>query len=218
MPLMKLHAKSSNVELSHPRGRLHRCCPSKGLPQKRADAQANKHGDLIEDARVILREYLSRLGLKRSLQRDAILRTFLATRNHLSIEELHNLVKKDDPAIGYTTVYRTLKLFAQCGLAAEVEFHDGIIRYERRLHRRNHHHMVCTVCGSSAEFSSSEVEEIVQRIAKKFHYTPSRCTFQIYGTCDACKGKLQTPPSGGDLDRECNIAETDKQVRHGIAL
>jgi Fur family ferric uptake transcriptional regulator len=163
------------------------------VSDKEVDAQSSNAVDLLQDAKAVLREHLSRLGLKQSSQREAILRIFLTTRDHLSIEELHNLVRKHDPTIGYTTVYRTLKLFAQCGLAAEVEFHDGIARYERRLHRRSHHHMVCTVCGDSVEFACPEVEEIEHRIAKKFHYTPSRHIFQIYGTCDACKRKLRTP-------------------------
>jgi len=107
---------------------------------------------MLEDEKRILREHLIRLGLKQSSQRDAVLSIFLATHDHLSTDELHRLVKEHDPTIGYTTVYRALKLFAECGLAAEIEFRDGIARYEHSLHRRNHHHMICTVCGDSVEF------------------------------------------------------------------
>jgi Fur family transcriptional regulator, ferric uptake regulator len=160
---------------------------------KKVDARLRGAAHLLGDAQEILREHLSRLGLKHSSQRHTILRIFLETREHLSIEELHSLVKKHDATIGYTTVYRTLKLFTQCGLAAEVEFHDGVSRYEHRLHRRSHHHMVCTVCGDSVEFSCPEVEEIEHRIARKFHYAASRHIFQIYGTCDACEKKLRSP-------------------------
>jgi Fur family ferric uptake transcriptional regulator len=165
------------------------CLPT--MPEKRVDDQLIGSDKLIDEARRILREQLARLGLKHSSQRDTILRIFFATRDHLSTEELHRLIGEHDPTIGYTTVYRALKLFTQCGLAAEVEFHDGVARYEHSLNRRNHHHMVCTVCGDSIEFFAPEVEEVEHRIGKQFRFATSRHTFQIYGTCKACQKSLK---------------------------
>jgi Fur family ferric uptake transcriptional regulator len=117
--------------------------------QKRIDDQLSNSPEMVREAQQILYQHLKRVGLKHTAQRDTILRTFLETREHLSINELHRLVQKKDPRIGFTTVYRTLKLLAECGLASEVAFHDGIARYEHQYNRRSHHHMVCTGCGSS---------------------------------------------------------------------
>src|SRR5215472_5557173 len=103
-----------------------------GLPvlnpmlQKRIDDQASISQENIREAEGILHQHLKKVGLKHTEQRDTILRTFLDTREHLSTDELYQLVKKKDPKIGFTTVYRTLKLLAECGLASEVAFHDGI--------------------------------------------------------------------------------------------
>jgi Fur family transcriptional regulator, ferric uptake regulator len=126
-------------------------------------------------------------GLKQSARRDRVLKVFLGTHDHLSTEELHRLVREKDPSIGYTTVYRTLKLLTQCGLAFEVDFKDGVARYEHGLNRRTHHHMVCTSCGDSVEFFAPELDEVQQRIGKQFHFDPSRHTFQIFGTCQTCR-------------------------------
>jgi Fur family ferric uptake transcriptional regulator len=104
---------------------------------------------------------------------------------------LHHLVKNRDPRIGFTTVYRTLKLFADCGLASAVAFQDGVARYEHQLNRRNHHHMVCTECGSSVEFFSPEVEKVEQEIGLKHRYVTTRHTFQIYGICEECGKKTR---------------------------
>ncbi len=164
------------------------------MPEKRIDDRARASRAMVDGAQQILREHLTRLGLKQSSQRDAILRIFLATREHLSTEELHGLVKKKQPTIGYTTVYRALRLFTQCGLAAEVEFHDGVARYEGCLNRRNHHHMVCTVCGDSVEFFSPEVEQLERSIGTKFRYATTRHSFQIYGTCETCQKKQEENP------------------------
>jgi Fur family ferric uptake transcriptional regulator len=157
--------------------------------QKRIDDQPSISRENVREAEEILRQHLKRVGLKQTEQRNTILRTFLETREHLSTDELHRLVKKKDARIGFTTVYRTLKLLAECGLASEVAFHDGIARYEHQYNRRSHHHMVCTECGSSVEFFSPEVGELEQKIGRQHNYRATRHTFQIYGVCEDCQKK-----------------------------
>jgi Fur family ferric uptake transcriptional regulator len=165
--------------------------------QKRIDDQPTISRENIREAEGIFFRHLKRVGLKQTGQRNAILRTFLETREHLSIDELHRLVKKTDPRIGFTTVYRTLKLLAGCGLASEVAFHDGIARYEHQYNRRNHHHMVCTECGASVEFFSEKVGEIEQEIGHKHHYVTTRHTFQIYGVCEDCRNVVGRKKTNG---------------------
>ena len=128
--------------------------------QKRVDDQPTISRQMVREAEAVFHTHLKKVGSKRTGQRDTILRTFLDTRDHLSTDELYRLVKKKDEGIGFTTVYRTLKLLAECGLASEVAFNDGVARYEHQYQRRNHHHMVCTECGSSVEFFSADIERI----------------------------------------------------------
>ena len=161
--------------------------------QKRIDDQPSISPEMVREAQQILHQHLKRVGLKQTAQRDTILRTFLETRAHLSTNELHRLVQQKDARIGFTTVYRTLKLLAECGLASEVAFHDGIARYEHQYNRRSHHHMVCTDCGSSVEFFSQEVGQLEQEIGRKYHYYTTRHTFQIYGVCEDCRKKNHSP-------------------------
>jgi Fur family transcriptional regulator, ferric uptake regulator len=143
----------------------------------------------VREAQSLFHSHLRQVGLKQTAQRDVILRTFLDTREHLSTDELYRLVKKKDAGIGFTTVYRTLKLLAECGLASEVAFNDGITRYESVYNRRSHHHMVCTECGRSVEFFSPEIERVERQIGRANHYRTTRHTFQIYGICEACQKK-----------------------------
>jgi Fur family ferric uptake transcriptional regulator len=157
--------------------------------QKRIDDQPTISRENIREAEGIFLRHLKRVGFKQTEQRNTILRTFLETHEHLSTDDLHRLVKKKDPHIGFTTVYRTLKLLADCGLASEVAFHDGITRYEHQYNRRSHHHMVCTECGASVEFFSPEIGELEQAIGRKHHYLTTRHTFQIYGICEDCRKK-----------------------------
>jgi Fur family ferric uptake transcriptional regulator len=162
------------------------------MVQKRIDDQPSISRENVREAEAIFLRHLKRVGLKQTEQRSAILRTFLETREHLSIDELHRLVKKADPHIGVTTVYRTLKLLAGCGLASEVAFHDGISRYEHQYNRRSHHHMVCTECGASVEFFSEEVGAIEREVGSQHRYRTTRHTFQIYGLCEECCNSNQS--------------------------
>jgi Fur family transcriptional regulator, ferric uptake regulator len=166
------------------------CSPfSFAMLQKRIDDQPSISREMVREAEEILLRHLKSVGLKHTGQRDTILRTFLETREHLSTDELHRLVKRKDAKIGFTTVYRTLKLLTECGLASVVAFQDGIARYEHQYNRRSHHHMVCTACGGSVEFFSPEVDHLEQEIGRKHHYLTTRHTFQIYGVCEACRRK-----------------------------
>jgi Fur family ferric uptake transcriptional regulator len=175
--------------------------------QKRIDDQPITSRESIREAEAIFLQHLRRVKLKQTGQRTTILRTFLETREHLSTDELHRLVKKKDPGIGFTTVYRTLKLLAGCGLASEVAFHDGIARYEHQYNRRSHHHMVCTECGASVEFFSPQVGEIEKEIGRKHQYLTTRHTFQIYGVCDDCRkheGSHAADPGKEDSRKKIN--------------
>jgi Fur family ferric uptake transcriptional regulator len=155
--------------------------------QRRIDDHAPPTREAMREAQEIFYKHLKRVGLKHTDQRDTILRTFLETRDHLSTDELFRLTRKKDPKIGFTTVYRTLKLLAECGLASEVAFHDGVARYEHQFNRRSHHHMVCTDCGVSVEFFSPEVGKLEEEIGRKYHFDATRHTFQIYGLCEDCR-------------------------------
>jgi Fur family ferric uptake transcriptional regulator len=137
--------------------------------QKRIDDHAPPTREAMREAEDIFYKHLKRVGLKHTDQRDAILHTFLET------------------------VYRTLKLLAECGLASEVAFHDGVTRYEHQFNRRSHHHMVCTECNASVEFFSPEAGKLSEDIARKFRFDATRHTFQIYGICEDCRKMSKKP-------------------------
>ena len=169
-------------------------CSSASMLQKRIDDQPVISPEMIREAQGIFHRHLKSVGLKQTAQRNTILHTFLETREHLSTDELYGLVRGKDAKIGYTTVYRTLKLLAECGLASEVEFHDGKARFEHQYNRRSHHHMICTGCGSSVEFFSAEVERLEREIGRKYRYDTTRHTFQIYGLCEDCRKRSAKRP------------------------
>src|SRR5438045_9614402 len=91
----------------------------------------------------IFHDHLKRAGLKRTTQRDLILDVFLDTEGHVSSEDLYSIIKAKDPSVGFTTVYRTLKLLKECGLARELEFHGGGMAYEHVYKHTQHDPFNC---------------------------------------------------------------------------
>ncbi|MCP4869663.1 MAG: transcriptional repressor, partial [Proteobacteria bacterium] len=77
-----------------------------------------------------LTEYMRRKGLKLTRQRETILRAFLSGDKHVAIDELLGSTRKLDPGVGHATVYRTMKLFVEAGIAHEHNFTDGPAQYE----------------------------------------------------------------------------------------
>ncbi|WP_352432246.1 transcriptional repressor [Pyrinomonas sp.] len=139
------------------------------------------------DEKEIFHQHIQRAGLKRTAQRDLILDVFLASDDHLSSEDLYRLVQEKDPTIGQTTVYRTLKLMTEAGIAREVRFGDGRTRYERNSKLPHHHHMICIECGHTIEFLSSELEAIQTEIAARYRFEPTQHSLRIFGLCAECR-------------------------------
>ena len=120
-------------------------------------------------------------------QREEILLSFLDTDKHLSVEELYSLVKKKDPKVGQTTVFRTLKLLCEADIAREVDFGDRVKRYEVKHGHEHHDHLVCTKCGKFIEAVDERIEELQEKLCKKFGFTSKSHRLEIFGVCKKCK-------------------------------
>src|SRR5215210_1394818 len=119
----------------------------------------------FKQEREIFLEHIQKAGLRRTAQRDLIMEIFLRTEEHLTSEDLYWLVQKHDPTVGHTTVYRTLKLLTEAGLAREVRFGDGRTHYEHNYKHQHHDHMICSGCGKIIEFFSEELEALQDAMA-----------------------------------------------------
>ena len=150
----------------------------------------------------VFHRHIQRAGLKRTAQRDLILDVFLRTEEHMSSEDLYRLVQREDASIGQTTVYRTLKLLTEAGLAREVRFGDGRTRYEHNYKHPHHDHMICTECGRTIEFFSAELEAIQDAIVARHKFRPTQHSLRIFGVCENCQRT-----SGARPERDESAAE-----------
>ena len=140
----------------------------------------------IPDRFEIFKEHLRRQGLKSTAQRDDIAHVFFASGRHISVEELYNAVKRVNPRIGYATVYRTMKLLTECGLALERHFRDGEARYES-AEGHHHDHLICEQCGKIVEFEEERIEALQADVATRLGFRFTGHKMELYGVCRDCQ-------------------------------
>ncbi|MBA2542509.1 MAG: transcriptional repressor [Deltaproteobacteria bacterium] len=152
-----------------------------------ADSRQDFRPDDVGELKERWRTYVQDRRLNVTAQREAIVEQFLRTRDHVSIDELLGKVRKRQPRVGYATVYRTLKLLVDSGLAVERQFGDGQARYE--VVGDHHDHLICMKCGLILEFEDDEIERLQDRIAERLgNFTVIRHRHELYGLCPKASG------------------------------
>lgn len=141
----------------------------------------------IKQKKEKLKNFLKEKGFKSTRQRDLIASEFLEMGEHVTAEELYREISKKYTDIGYTTVYRTLKLLNQSGLAAERVFADNLTRYEPLSAEDHHDHLICMKCGSITEFQDLRIERLQERVADEFGFVAVSHKMELYGYCRKCK-------------------------------
>lgn len=132
----------------------------------------------------VLSNYLNNGERKLTQQRRSILAVFVNADAHLTVEELYNMTKQQYPNIGMATVYRTVKLLCECGLASGFKHSDGSFRYE--LEKEHHNHLMCIKCGRLIEDTDSEVEVLQNKLAQKNNFKILHTRMEAYGICQTC--------------------------------
>lgn len=147
---------------------------------------AEKDSRCVIDALGKFLEFMNCKGLNTTAQRKVIAEVFFENRGHYSLEEFYSLIADRDPSIGQTTVYRTLKLLCEAGLASEIQFADSITRFEVVKPHTHHDHMVCIKCGKIIEISDLRIETIQKEIAGQYNFVLTGHSHNLYGYCNAC--------------------------------
>ncbi len=134
------------------------------------------------------RAYMRRKGLKTTQQREAIVDAFLRTTGHVGLEALLSSARKANPGVGLATVYRTVKLLEEAGLAASRQFGSGQTLYEVSGQRAHHDHIICQQCQFIVEFESDEVEQLQSRVAHRLGFNILQHRHELFGLCEKAQG------------------------------
>jgi Fur family transcriptional regulator, ferric uptake regulator len=161
--------------------------PRPSVRSKGATSGERESGAALPGWKGSLRAFEKEKGLHSSKIRDLVVDTFLTTRDHTGLEDLLQKVRAKNPNVGMATVYRTMKLLEQAGLADARNFGSGSTVYEVALGRDHHDHLVCERCGAIVEFFSEPIEKLQDKIASEHGFELRRHRHELFGLCRTCQ-------------------------------
>ncbi|RMH32323.1 MAG: transcriptional repressor [Nitrospirae bacterium] len=133
----------------------------------------------------LLKQHLAKHNLKLTRQREQILNAFLKME-HVTAEQLYHILSKKDPHIGLATIYRTLKLLCETGMAQERHFGSQTL-FDNVAHKGHHDHLICTSCGKIVEFQNCQIEQLQEEVAAQNGFTIQTHKLELYGLCAKCR-------------------------------
>ena len=138
-----------------------------------------------------LREKFRERQYKMTPQRQTILQVFLdRLGQHLSAEDVYDVLRQQSSEIGLATVYRTLELLGDLDVLQKMDFGDGRSRYEideTNALQHHHHHLICLACGKVKECEDDLLETLETVIANKSKFTIVDHQLKFYGYCWDCQ-------------------------------
>ena len=141
-------------------------------------------------------EFIRRMGLRRTPQRDAIVRCVFSTEDHFTTDELCDRARQSGIRASRATIYRTLSLLVEAGLLREIDIGGDQTTYDPNfLDRPGHNHLVCIDCGRVVEFEDPQIKKLLEARALELGYEPTRQCVRV----EACCQNLRTTGSCPNL-------------------
>ncbi len=147
--------------------------------------------NIIEQAKEIFGAFLLKNGYRKTAERYSVIDELYAQDEHIDVDNLYLWMKNKEYSISRATIYNTLDLLVECGLAVKHQFNDRSALYEQALTYRHHDHLVCNICHKIKEFSDPRMEEIKNMIGTELKSQITSHSLVFYGDCtiDSCENK-----------------------------
>lgn len=134
-----------------------------------------------------LTDTLTSKGYRLTAARQAIIKSLVANGGHCSADQLADSVHDQLPGIGRMTVYRTLDLLCQLGLARPIYQGSGAAHFVL-MRSGHHHHLICSACGQVIEFDDCVLEQIfTEEIGDRFGFQVQGHLLELHGQCRDCQ-------------------------------
>ena len=129
---------------------------------------------------ILLKEVLKKEGLRFTKQRMAVWDEIKDSNEHHDADKIYENIKSKNLKVSRATVYRTLDILAKNKFVRKLDVGDGRIRYEAKLSKDHHDHMICLETGKIIEFYDQELDFLQEKIAQKHGYTVVRRVHQLF--------------------------------------
>lgn len=109
--------------------------------------------------RLKIRNLISGKGLKVTPQRMRVLEAIYLLDNHPTAENILENIRRNDPNIGYGTVYKVLETLVEHNLIVKVKTEKDVMRYDGIL--ENHHHLYCKQCDYIEDYHNEKLDKLL---------------------------------------------------------
>jgi Fur family ferric uptake transcriptional regulator len=120
-------------------------------------------------------------------QRRLIVEVVLQQRGHFTVDTIYAHVARRDPAINLATVYRTLHRLHQAGLLRTLDAGQERLLFEVADAHAQHHHLICTQCGSQLEIDDAAIEALRNVLLQRYNFAAEPEHLAIVGRCGRCR-------------------------------
>lgn len=140
---------------------------------------------LIQKAKKIFENYLIKQGSRKTPERYSVIDELYALPEdeHIDVEGLFLKMRNKGYTISRATIYNTLDLLVDSGLAVKHQFKDKVALYEQALTYKHHDHHVCNQCRKIREFSDPKIKEIKEVMGREFGSAITSHSLVLYGDC-----------------------------------
>jgi Fur family ferric uptake transcriptional regulator len=111
-------------------------------------------------------------------------------RGHFTAADLLADANARGLSVGRATVFRTLDLLATRGQLERIDLPSGEHAYVACAPREHHHHVVCRVCGKSAEVRDAGMAELVREFGARSGYRIESHRLELFGLCPDCARRV----------------------------
>ena len=127
-------------------------------------------------------------GFRVTPQRLLVASALRHAGRHLSAAEIAGEVRAVYPVVDLSTVYRTVAMLKQLGLATATDMGGEDLLFEWSAGEA-HHHLICSRCRRTQVLDHDYLEGLAARVGSDFGFKADLRHFAIFGRCRECRGE-----------------------------
>ncbi|MBN1433224.1 transcriptional repressor [Candidatus Fermentibacterales bacterium] len=124
-------------------------------------------------------------GYRITPQREIVIEVIAHSGRHMSADDVLREAHKRAKSVNRATVYRTLEMLVEEGLATRANLGAGRVVYATGKHGP-HLHLVCRHCGSVMEIRDAPIGPLLEDLRERYGFDSGPSHFAIQGLCRTC--------------------------------